>query len=342
MLPGRRLGNDEYRFRPTKLSTRNARQKLPDRRMRAAMFRSKEKKTADEVLRKGLTLLWRVLEHAFDSWDGKSDLAGHVRRVLDANAKTIGVAAVSAGAGAGTLTSIALWKGSLGFWGTVGATLGFVSMPTWVPIAGALTGGAAVTGLIVYATSAKRRRKLAPPPLGHLSPRPRGRKRRKQTASFSSSPSSSSPQEPAHRRAPAAAQEALTEATIALVAEPNAPALKTLVQPIIDLDPDASARERRRAALQNGVSMSAAVASAVALGMGRVEALAFIGKAHASARTIIEANGQASPKQIDELYDRTRQLAIALGVGEDLDGIVKPVGAQAAEIAKRVRKARAS
>ena len=305
------------------------------------MFRSKEKKTADEVLRKGLTLLWRVLEHAFDSWDGKSDLAEHFRRVLGANAKKLGVAAVSAAAGAGTLASIALWKGSLGFWGTAGAALGLVSMPAWVPIAGALTGGAAVTGVIVYTTSAKKRRKLAPPSLDSLSPRPRRRKRPKRDTSFSSGPSSFPRKKPAHRRAPAA-QEALTESCIALVADPNTPALKTLVQPLIDLDPDAIARERRRAALQNGVSMSAAVASAVALGMGRVEALAFIGKAYASARTIIEANGQASPKQIDELYDRTRQLAIALGVGEDLDGIVKPVGAQAAEIAKRVRNARAS
>lgn len=308
------------------------------------MFRGTEKKTADEVLRKGLSLLWQVLEHAFDSWDGKSDLAEHFRRVLEANAKTVGIAAISAGAGAGTLASIALWKGSLGFWGTAGAALGLVSMPAWVPIAGALTGGAAVTGVIVYTTSAKKRRKLAPPSLDSLSPRPRRRKRPKQDTSFSSGPSSFPRKKPAHRRAPAApaAQEALTVSCIALVADPNTPELKTLVQPLIDLDPDAIARERRRAALQSGVSMSAAVASAVALGMGRVEALAFIGKAYASARTIIEANGQASPKQIDELHDRTRQLAIALGVGEDLDGIVKPVGAQAVEIAKRARKARAS
>lgn len=49
----------------------------------------------------------------------------------------------SAGAAGGAWAALTAWSGSLGVWGTVGLSLGLLSPPAWIPLAGGLVGGLA-------------------------------------------------------------------------------------------------------------------------------------------------------------------------------------------------------
>ena len=70
----------------------------------------------------------------------------------------------SVGIAGGTWAAISLWTSSLGLWGTLGYTLGFLSMPVWVPLAGGVAGltaaGGAVYGVLSLARSRKQTRRL--------------------------------------------------------------------------------------------------------------------------------------------------------------------------------------
>ena len=81
----------------------------------------------------------------------------HRRRVLD------GIVG-GAGAAGGAWAALTAWTGSLGVWGTVGLSLGLLSPPAWVPLAGGLAGlgaaGGAVAGALSLNRSRARRRHL--------------------------------------------------------------------------------------------------------------------------------------------------------------------------------------
>jgi hypothetical protein len=81
----------------------------------------------------------------------------HRRRVL-------GGIVGGAGAAGGAWAALTAWTGSLGVWSTVGLSLGLLSPPAWVPIAGGLAGlgaaGGAVAGALSLNRSRARRRHL--------------------------------------------------------------------------------------------------------------------------------------------------------------------------------------
>ncbi len=81
----------------------------------------------------------------------------HRRRVL-------GGIVGGAGAAGGAWAALTAWTGSLGVWGTVGLSLGLLSPPAWVPLAGGLAGlgaaGGAVAGALSLNRSRARRRHL--------------------------------------------------------------------------------------------------------------------------------------------------------------------------------------
>ena len=70
----------------------------------------------------------------------------------------------SAGLAGGAWAAISLWTSSLGLWGGLGYTLGLISMPVWVPVAGGVAGltaaGGAVYGVLSLARSRSKVRKL--------------------------------------------------------------------------------------------------------------------------------------------------------------------------------------
>ncbi|MDA0336041.1 MAG: hypothetical protein O2782_12810 [bacterium] len=75
----------------------------------------------------------------------------------------------SAGVAGGAWAALTAWTGSLGVWGTVGLSLGLLSPPAWVPLAGGLVGGlaglgaagSAVTGALSLNRARARRRHLS-------------------------------------------------------------------------------------------------------------------------------------------------------------------------------------
>lgn len=81
----------------------------------------------------------------------------HRRRVL-------GGIVGGGGAAGGAWAALTAWTGSLGVWGTVGLSLGLLSPPAWVPLAGGLAGlgaaGGAVAGALSLNRSRSRRRHL--------------------------------------------------------------------------------------------------------------------------------------------------------------------------------------
>ncbi|OQB47872.1 MAG: hypothetical protein BWY02_01963 [bacterium ADurb.Bin157] len=58
----------------------------------------------------------------------------------------ISAALASAGVAGGAYLGATIWVSSLGFWPSIGYSLGIVSMPLWAPVAGALAGVIAVGG----------------------------------------------------------------------------------------------------------------------------------------------------------------------------------------------------
>jgi hypothetical protein len=75
----------------------------------------------------------------------------HRRRVL-------GGIVGSAGAAGGSWAALTAWTGSLGIWGSVGLSLGLLSPPAWVPLAGGLAGLGAAGGAVAGALSLNRAR----------------------------------------------------------------------------------------------------------------------------------------------------------------------------------------
>ena len=69
-----------------------------------------------------------------------------------------------AGLAGGAWAAVSLWTGSLGAWSGLAYTLGLVSMPAWVPLAGGVAGLTAVRLAIVPSSSGSRRRSG---PAGH-------------------------------------------------------------------------------------------------------------------------------------------------------------------------------
>ena len=55
-------------------------------------------------------------------------------------------------------STLTAWTGSLGVWGTVGLSLGLLSPPAWVPLAGGLAGLGAAGGAVAGALSLNRAR----------------------------------------------------------------------------------------------------------------------------------------------------------------------------------------
>ena len=82
----------------------------------------------------------------------------HRRRVLGGIVGSVGVAG-------GAWAALTAWTGSLGVWGTVGLSLGLLSPPAWVPLAGGLAGlgaaGSAVAGALSLNRARARRRHLS-------------------------------------------------------------------------------------------------------------------------------------------------------------------------------------
>jgi hypothetical protein len=70
----------------------------------------------------------------------------------------------SVGIAGGTWAAISLWTSSLGLWSTLGYSLGILSMPVWVPVAGGVAGltaaGGAVYGVLSLVRSRGQTRKL--------------------------------------------------------------------------------------------------------------------------------------------------------------------------------------
>jgi hypothetical protein len=63
-----------------------------------------------------------------------------------------------AGAAGGAWAALTAWTGSLGVWGTMGLTLGLLSPPAWVPLAGGLAGLGAAGGALAGALGINRKR----------------------------------------------------------------------------------------------------------------------------------------------------------------------------------------
>ena len=70
----------------------------------------------------------------------------------------------SAGIAGGAWAAISLWTSSLGFWGGLSFSLGFLSMPVWVPIVGSVAGltaaGGAIYGVLSLSRNRQQTRKL--------------------------------------------------------------------------------------------------------------------------------------------------------------------------------------
>ncbi len=70
----------------------------------------------------------------------------------------------SAGIAGGAWAAVSIWASSLGFWGSIGYTLGVVSMPVWVPVVGSVAGlttaGGAIYGVLNLAKGRQQTRKL--------------------------------------------------------------------------------------------------------------------------------------------------------------------------------------
>ena len=70
----------------------------------------------------------------------------------------------SAGLAGGAWAAVSLWTGSLGLWGGLAYTLGFMTMPVWVPVAGGVAGltaaGGAVYGVLNLVKSRNKGRKV--------------------------------------------------------------------------------------------------------------------------------------------------------------------------------------
>lgn len=78
--------------------------------------------------------------------------------------KILGGIVGGAGAAGGAWAALTAWTGSLGVWGTMGLTLGLLSPPAWIPLAGGLAGlgaaGGAVAGAVSLSKLRGRRRHL--------------------------------------------------------------------------------------------------------------------------------------------------------------------------------------
>ena len=79
-------------------------------------------------------------------------------------AKIIGGVLGSVGIAGGTWAAISLWTSSLGLWGSLSYSLGIITMPIWVPVAGGVAGltaaGGAIYGVISLARNRQETRKL--------------------------------------------------------------------------------------------------------------------------------------------------------------------------------------
>jgi len=126
------------------------------------MPRNPEDRSADHPLRDlALQLVAFVLEEvrrgrAVDV--AAQAFSRHRRRVL-------GGIVGSAGVAGSAWAALTAWTGSLGVWGTVGLSLGLVSPPAWIPLAGGLAGlgtaGSAVAGALSLNRARARRRHLS-------------------------------------------------------------------------------------------------------------------------------------------------------------------------------------
>lgn len=253
------------------------------------MFRKAEKKAADKALATALMVLLGLVTKAVEDWDGKSSLGQHLADYFHQNQKKVAVAGTGVGAATGALGAIAMWESSLGFWGGIAATLGLVTVPAWVPIAGTVAGAAG--GLLLAKQLIERARARSA-----LTP---------------------------------AQLDAFVDASRALVGDSKVPGLDAIIHPIIAIDSDKAASERRKTSLRAGLTVAGGAASIAALSLGRPEALALVGKAYVAVRTAMEASGPVSEDQVAGLASRATELATALGFGKEAEGMFAPLGDQA-------------
>jgi len=76
----------------------------------------------------------------------------------------ISAALTSAGIAGGAYLGVKIWVSNLGFWSFIGYSLGFVSVPLWAPVAGALAGiiavGGGLFGLSKYLQSGRAKKAI--------------------------------------------------------------------------------------------------------------------------------------------------------------------------------------
>src|SRR4051812_43268415 len=108
----------------------------------------RDQKELDALVRKVLVeivvpYLVYVLREVFGR---PGDVLRNLKKVLADTSGQLGIVISAAGAAGGAAGGAALWAAGLGFWGSIGYSLGLISLPLWAPLAGAAVGLAAGVG----------------------------------------------------------------------------------------------------------------------------------------------------------------------------------------------------